>query len=388
MECFRILQPFLEGDVPLTQVARQHGLALRTAQRWVVQYRKHGLAGLCRKEYAGKGEHGLSSELQQAIEGLALQKPPLSVAAVHRKAALLAGQRGEPVPSYATVYRLVRRLEPALVTLAHEGTKVYREAFDLVYRTEAEAPNAIWQADHTELDILVKDDRAQSRKPWLTIVLDDYSRAVAGYFLSLSAPSAIQTALALRQAIWRKAQPGWHVCGIPQVLYTDHGSDFTSRHLEQVMADLKIRLIFSTVGQPRGRGKIERFFESLAQVLLCRLPGCACFQAGKEALLNLPELARELERYLIGEYLVTPHRTTGQAPQARWEAGGFLPQMPASLEQLDLLLLTVAKTRKVHSDGIQFMGVRYIDPTLAAYLGGQVLLRYDPRDLAELRVFY
>jgi putative transposase len=52
----------------------------------------------------------------------------------------------------------------------------------------------------------------------LTIILDDDSRAVAGYLLSFAAPSAIQMALALRQAIWRKAQPGWHVCGIPQVL--------------------------------------------------------------------------------------------------------------------------------------------------------------------------
>ena len=36
-------------------------------------------------------------------------------------------------------------------------------------------------------------------------------------------------------------------------------------------ADLKIRLILSTAGKPRGRGKLERFFESLAQVCLCRL---------------------------------------------------------------------------------------------------------------------
>jgi putative transposase len=34
------------------------------------------------------------------------------------------------------------------------------------------------------------------------------------------------------------------------------------------------------------------------------------------------------------------------------------------------------------------MGLRYIDPTLAAYVGEDVLLRYDPRDVAEVRVFY
>ena len=79
---------------------------------------------------------------------------------------------------------------------------------------------------------------------------------------------------------------------------------------------------------------------------------------------------------------------TGQAPQARWEAGGFLPRMPDSLERLDLLLLTVARTRRVHQDGIRFMGMRYIDPTLTAYVGAEVLLRYDPRDVAEVRVFH
>jgi len=50
------------------------------------------------------------------------------------------------------------------------------------------------------------------------------------------ASSAFNTALALRHAIWRKTEPGWHVCGIPNVFYADHGSDFTSRHIEQVAA--------------------------------------------------------------------------------------------------------------------------------------------------------
>jgi putative transposase len=62
--------------------------------------------------------------------------------------------------------------------------------------------------------------------------------------------------------------------------------------------------------------------------------------------------------------------------------------MPDSLEQLDLLLLTVAKGRKVQQDGIHFQGLRYFDLTLAAYVGEDVLIRYDPLDLAEIRVFH
>lgn len=374
--------------MPLAQIAREQGIILRTARRWVKRYRQDGLAALARKERNDKDQRKLSATLQETIEGFALRKPRLSAATVHRKAVEAATKLGEHPPSYSLVYALISKLEPALVTMAHDGAKAYSESFDLVHRTEAEAPNAIWQADHTELDILAKDEEGNPRRPWLTIILDDYSRAVSGYMLSFAAPSAIQTALVLRQAIWRKPQAGWHVCGIPQVLYTDHGSDFTSQHLEQVTVDLKIRLVFSAVGRPRGRGKIERFFDSLSQVLLSRLPGYARRESERRAVLSLPELTQEIENYLIHEYLVTPHSATGQAPQTRWEAGGFLPQMPESLEKLDLLLLTVPKARRVHPDGIRFMGMRYIDPTLAAYVGEKVILRYDPRDMAEVRVFY
>src|SRR5512147_2674521 len=105
------------------------------------------------------------------------------------------------------------------------------------------------------------------------IILDDYSRAVSGYSLSLPSPCASQTSLTLRQAIWRKADPGWHLCGIPTQFYTDNGSDFTSQHLEQVAADLKMELVFSWPGKPRGRGKIERFFRTVEQLFLPHIPG-------------------------------------------------------------------------------------------------------------------
>ena len=62
--------------------------------------------------------------------------------------------------------------------------------------------------------------------------------------------------------------------------------------------------------------------------------------------------------------------------------------MPESLERLDLLLLTVPKACRIHQGGIRFMGLRDIDPTLAAYVGEEVVLRHDPRDMAEIRLFY
>ncbi len=92
--------------------------------------------------------------------------------------------------------------------------------------------------------------------------------------------------------------------------------------------------------------------------------------------------------FLLEDYHQRLHSETGQAPQARWEAGGWLPRLAESLEQLDLLLLTVATMRRVHQDGIRFQGLRYLDLTLAGYVCEDVTIRYDPRDMAEIRVYH
>ena len=42
----------------------------------------------------------------------------------------------------------------------------------------------------------------------------------------------------------------------------------------------------------------------------------------------------------------------------------------------------------MQQSGIAFEGSTYIDPMLAAYVGEEVQIRYDPLDLAELRVFF
>lgn len=390
LDRFQHLRPALEDGVPQGRLARHLGVTLRTLQRWIHRYRTQGMAGLVRKTRADAGHRRLPADLQHAIEGLALRTPPPTVATIHRLIGEVAPARSWPVPSYDCVHEIVRALDPALVTLAHEGTKAYGAQFDLVIRHEASAPNEVWQADHTPLDIWICDEKGAPQRPWLTVILDDFSRAIAGYALNLTAPSAHQTALALHQAIWRKSDAGWHVAGIPSTLYTDHGSDFTSQHLEYVAANLHMHLVFSLPGAPRGRGKIERFFGTINQRVLAALPGYTPpgTPPPVASTLTLTALDTALRQFIIEEYHQTPHRETGVAPQQRWDAGGFLPRLPDSLEQLDLLLLTVAKTRRVQRDGIHFARLRYSDPTLAAYVGEDVTIRYDPRDMAEIRVFH
>ncbi len=159
--------------------------------------------------------------------------------------------------------------------------------------------------------------------------------------------------------------------------------------MEQVAADLKIELIFSQFGVPRGRGKIERFFSTVNQLFLSHLPGYSP-PGSKEgiATLTLPAFEAQFRAWLLEDYHYRSQKEINGAPQVRWEAGGFLPRMPESQEQLDLLLLTVAKVRRVHQDGVRFQGFRYFDLNLAGYVGEDVLIRYDPLDMAEIRIFH
>lgn len=389
MARFAVLRPHLEDGVALAHAARTAGVALRTAERWLSRYRAAGLGGLARAPRTDGGRSKLAEELILLIEGMFLSKPRPSVTAIHRRVTATAMARKLPTPAYSSIHAIVSALDPGMVTLAHEGQAAYRDQFELIYRHRAERPNATWQTDHTQLDILVIDADGQQRRPWLTTVIDDFSRVVAGYTVFLGAPSTLQTCLALRQAIWRKEDPAWPVCGIPEVLYVDHGSDFISRHLEQVAADLKIQLIHSTVARPQGRGKVERLFGTLNTELLCDLPGYLV--DGKPAStpkLSLSELDAAIGAHIIGVYNVREHQEIEAIPRVAWLGNGWISRMPQSLEALDLLLIAVATARIVRRDGIRFEGLRYLDATLAAYVGESVTIRYDPRDLAEIRVFH
>lgn len=386
-ERWRVLRLHVEDRVPLAALARATGIGVRTLERWHQRYRSGGISALEPSRRCDTGRRRTDPGLVAFVERLALTRPRPSIATLHRLSVAEAERRHLPGPSNETVRSIVAALDPALVTLALEGPVAYRDRYELVHRFRAERANHTWQADHTELDILIVGADGKPDRPWLTTVMDDYSRAICGYTVFTGAPSALQTALALRQAIWRKPDPHWAMCGLPDVLHVDHGSDFTSHHLERTAVELHVRLIHSSVARPQGRGKIERFFGTVNTELLTTLPGhLGPGSRNPTPVLDLPALDHAVGGF-VATYNQRPHREIGSSPRDAWVGDGWLPRMPDSLEELDGLLLSVAKHRTVQRDGIHFQGQRYLTPTLAPFVGHPVTIRYDPRDLSEIRVY-
>jgi putative transposase len=104
--------------------------------------------------------------------------------------------------------------------------------------------------------------------------------------------------------------------------------------------------------------------------------------------MTLKELDKTIGRFITEDYHQREHPEIRATPHHAWTGDGWLPRLPASMDELNMLLLTVAKPRIVHRDGVHFQGFRYVSPLLAAYVREPVIVRYDPRDITEIRVFH
>ncbi|MBX5494365.1 MAG: helix-turn-helix domain-containing protein [Bryobacteraceae bacterium] len=135
----RAAQPHVERDVPLPRAALEAGVPLRTAQRWLARYRASGVAGLARLPRADLGQRKVPAEVVKFVEGLFLRKPKPSVASIYRRVLAMTTERQWPAPSYASVYTMVRGLDPAM---SRSPTRVRQRSATVTNWCTGIAPNA------------------------------------------------------------------------------------------------------------------------------------------------------------------------------------------------------------------------------------------------------
>ena len=399
MHRYEIIEPLLEVGKPTAKMwqeaARKGSCSVKTLRRWCQNFAAHGLIGLARKRRVDKEQRRtVPIEMQRLIEALYLEKSHRTIRNVYRLIKAYAEKSALPIPSYSTVYNICNALPPTLVTMAREGEHVWRDQYEPVLRFESSRPDECWQMDHCQLDVLVVDDTGEKvlGRPWLTLALDTYSRAVPGYYLSLTPPSSLSICFALRRAILEKPSPLWPMCGIPERLHIDRGRDFISKHLSQVAADLCIQLSFASAYLARAKGKVERVFDTLNMQLWSELPGYVGGSVADRPHIVRPELTlREVEAYLlaflINHYHHQVHSTTGEPPLLRWQQANFQPRLPVNERELDLLLM-FTEERTVQRTGIRFYHLDYWSYELVNLIGERVLIRYDPENIQELVVYH
>ncbi|ACK70509.1 Transposase-like Mu [Gloeothece citriformis PCC 7424] len=394
------------------QAAKQLGVTIRSVERLLKKYREQGLIALA-KTRSDRGKTRIDDDWKEFILNTYKEGNKGSKRITRHQVFLKVkgrakqlGLKKEEFPSHQTVYRLLDKYIEE-----HERKKKARSpgysGSALTHMTrdgrelEVEGSNDVWQCDHTRLDVRLIDEFGVLTRPWLTIIIDSYSRCVMGFFLGFYAPSSHVDALALRHAILPKSYNSeyqlkneWNTYGIPTYFYTDGGKDFRSIHVtEQVAIELGFNCFLRR--RPSDGGIVERFFKTLNDNVLRELPGYTGSNVqerpetvDKDACLTLKDLERILVNYIVDEYNQKPDaRMKNQSRIERWESG--LPTEPYLYDEreLDIALMKEAKRTLQKSGTLQFENLTYRSQLLKGREGERVAIRFDPDDITTILVY-
>ncbi|MBD3557321.1 DDE-type integrase/transposase/recombinase [Planktothrix sp. FACHB-1355] len=393
----------------MRSVAAQLGITERSVRRLVQRYREQGISSLIPQPRRDRGQAKISLEWQKFIVQTYQEGNRGSRAMTPLQVAVRVKVRAQELgvaeyPSHMTVYRILKpwmeKAQQPKPSLGWKGSRLLvktREGLEIA----VEYSNQVWQADHTKVDVLVVDSLGEILgRPWLTIVVDTYSRCIMGMHIGFDAPSAALVCLALRHAILPKQyssayelKQSWGTYGLPRYLYTDGGKDFRSQHLEQVTMTLGI--VPCLRRQPSDGGIVERPFGTFNREFFSSLPGYVSSDvttrspvAETEACLTLVQLERLLVRYIVDHYNIALDARMGdQSRIGRWEAGRMAQLELLGERELDMCLMRRDRRVVYRSGYIQFANLTYQGEHLAAYAGESVIVRYNPRDITTIYIY-
>jgi putative transposase len=281
---------------------------------------------------------------------------------------------------------------------------------------QGDYPNHQWEVDHTPLDLFVIDEDSKHvhGRPWLTVIMDRYTRCIVGFSLSFAPASWISVGDALRVAVANKTKlidhvnaslndkyqikAPWDCRGIPKFLITDHGREFKSTSMDETLAILNTTPVQTKKRKPWLKGKIERWFRTFQEEFVHTIPGTTFsnfqkrkFYPSEEfAVVTLPEMNWIVLKWVVDIYNQRPHGKIRLSPAEMWRRGihHVAPrELPPELLRPTMgLVLDRVLTR----GGVRFANMRWDSNKFASLRErfksdtAEVQIRLDPRDLTKI----
>jgi len=231
------------------EVARELGVSVRTAHKWLQRYRHEGPGGL--KDRSSR-PHRTPTATAQVLK--------IAVVALRRQRMTVSSIATQLKLSRATVARIAKAA--GLERLSRlEPSPVYR-------RYERAEPGELLHLDIKKLGRILKvghritGDRVGhstgAGKGWdyLHVAIDDASRVA--YTQILPAEDANCTVAFLRAAVAYYAGLGVRIKGV----YTDNGKAYRGKDFAAACAQLSLRHHYTRPYTPRTNGKAERFIQT------------------------------------------------------------------------------------------------------------------------------
>lgn len=251
-------------------------------------------------------------------------------ASVYRAYAQECHKRSIPPLSNSAFYVRIQQRSGPHQTEQREGARVaYPEQpwiWELEHKTprHGHRPFEIAHIDHTELDIEVRSASTGQLlgKPWVTFMMDAYSRRVLAVYLTFDPPYYRSVMMVLRICVQRYER-------LPQFLVVDGGREFNSTYFESLLAQYRCTKKNRPWAKPHFGSVIERLFDTTNSQFVYTLLGNT--QAAKRArmltravdpkehaLWTLSDLYTYLTEYVYVIYDQNEHSSLGRSPQSTY----------------------------------------------------------------------
>jgi hypothetical protein len=195
----------------------------------------------------------------------------------------LARKAGIVDKSEKTFRRAFARLPNGIQAGLRGGIEAARAALPYVALPMPTRPGQIWEIDHTLLDEIVVRDPHTNRRghPWLTIVIDVFSRMIVGFAITLGlrkedghrgAAKTESAFAALADAFLGRDYDGTFVGGEPGGVRFDQGKDFMNP-VADALDRMGIGVEPVEAETPQHKPYVERVIGTIKRTVLPPLPG-------------------------------------------------------------------------------------------------------------------
>ncbi|WP_414119773.1 Mu transposase C-terminal domain-containing protein [Corynebacterium nuruki] len=420
----------------------------RSLERYLAAYRTQGIAGLVdsRKTrhttISGRTDPRVVSLLEEEISGQTNLSTGTRSRAIMR-ATHTAQDNGWDVPSRATMYRILRKLERDRSPFGQATTR----------RTKANRPDRAWgtrhpqrpgelvEIDSTPLDLMVVYPDGSTGRIDVTAAVDIATRTVLAVIARPVATKAVDAAVLLAKALTPLSmQPGWpeslaysrsilpvgmlpddaevqaQIAAkpviVPESITMDRGKAFKSTTFISACENLQINVTLAAPRTPTDKPHIESFFRGLRTGFVQHLDGYVgpnVVQRGKDpaeqAVWTMAEVQNLMDMWVAGVYQNRPQDglRIAAVPKRRLSPNemyaalaSVAPQTSVTFERDDYIALMPVAYRSIQPYGVNFDGLHYSAPELAEYRGmssglpapasGKWEIRYDPHRMNRIWV--
>jgi len=332
----------------------------QTISTWYYRYKKYGAISVERNSRADKGftRKIKPEELLEALNQVIPLYREKSYSKIQLyRACIEKGLIHYGQISQTTFYRFVNFYE--LLNDSIENNKK-RLAFSMQFA------NQLWQAD-TMFGPHLKDPSGKSVPVKLIAFMDDASRLIchSQFYFYENVDTLISC---IRSAFYKR--------GIPEQLYVDNGSIYTSKEITLICARVGCILRHAPVRDGAAKGKVERFFRTVRDKFLSR----------KLDLSSIDALNRQYTAWVEDEYNNVVHSTLGIKPIDRFNFDSARIKFLPPSESADEIFYNEAQRYVKKDNTFQFESARYEAP--ADLRDRDIFIRFERNNPSRIIVYY